>query len=147
MPMMPGARVASTSMGAFKALVATGGLTHLEEVVLACIEGFGATGCTYDEVQEKLPHLPNSVSGRFKSLERKGWMVREGDTRPGRTGNPQKVMRHSRFAKTAPVITPTRNNNPYLAGLMKAAKLVLDAGDYDAAKKALGSELRRVAKP
>lgn len=142
------ATMASTSLAVYKTL----DLTHLEEVVLEVIEGFGEDGCIYDQVQDALPHLPNSVSGRFLSLEKKGLIVRiEGDTRPGKTGNAQKVIRHVRFAKYAPPPPPPKSGprNPFLKGLIHAAKVLMKSDPTfkgSPAAKALRAEIAKAAK-
>lgn len=139
--------MASTSLIAYK----TVNVTKLEEDVLSVIESFGASGCIFDEVQAVLSHLPNSVSGRFKSLERKGMIVRHAsDTRPGKTGNPQKVIRHWKFVASAPVPVPIKApKSPFLAGMLFAAKAIVKADPAfkgTAGAMALKSEILKVAK-
>jgi len=139
--------MASTSLIAYK----TVNVTKLEEEVLAVIESFGASGCIYDQVQDILSHLPNSVSGRFKSLERKGMIIRHSsDTRPGKTGNPQKVIRHWKFVASAPApVAVKAPKNPFLAGMLFAAKAIIKADPSfkgTVGALALKSEIRRASK-
>lgn len=117
--------MASTSLVAYKSL----DVTEREREVLEVIENFGIDGCIFDQVQSRLPHLPNSVSGRFLTLERKGEIYRNGETRPGKTGNPQKVMRHAKYLPTVPMLPVAckKKQNPFVKGMMAAAKILIEA--------------------
>lgn len=132
--------VSSTSLTAYKSL----DVTAREQTVLDVIEAFGKDGCIYDEVQAALPHLPNSVSGRFLTLERKGKIYRNGETRPGNSGNPQKVMRHIKYLGVVPMLPIVKKKRTaFQAALIYAAKLILKAETLTDAKKALAMELRK----
>lgn len=134
----------ATSIAAAKSV----DMTHLEQVVLEVIKGFGVAGCISDEVQALLPELSySSVTARFKSLEERGEIVRDGDTRPGLSGRQQQVMRTAEHASTAPKVFMKKGKRAaFLAGMMFAAKVVLKAGDYPAAKAALLDEIKKAAK-
>ena len=132
--------VASTSLTAYKSL----DVTEREQTVLDVIEAFGQEGCIYDEVQAALPHLPNSVSGRFLTLERKGKIYRNGETRPGNSGNPQKVMRHIKHLGVVPMLPIVKaKRTAFQAALIYAAKLVLKADTLADAKAAIALEIRK----
>lgn len=134
--------MATTSLAAYRTLP----VTDRERIVLDVIEAFGERGCIYDEVQAALPHLPNSVSGRFLSLERKGQMFRNGDTRPGKTGNEQQVMRHMKYASKfsiKPVSPFPVKLNPYVKGLAAGAIILRDAKTLEEAQKAMALEIRK----
>jgi len=69
---------------------------RLERVVLDAITAHGQNGAIHDEVWETLPYLGNvregSITPRYASLERKGLIYRNGDTRKGNAGRSQLVM-------------------------------------------------------
>ena len=69
---------------------------RLERVVLDAITAHGQNGAIHDQVWETLPHLGNvregSITPRYASLERKGLIYRNGDTRKGNAGRSQLVM-------------------------------------------------------
>ena len=72
---------------------------RLEKYVLDGIKSFGHIGATHDEVWTNLnmSHRVNtfregSITPRYATLERKGLITRNGDTRRGRAGRSQLVM-------------------------------------------------------
>lgn len=51
-------------------------------------------GCTQDEVLAILSELPySSVTARFSSLIRKGYIEATGETRQGRSGRQQRILK------------------------------------------------------
>ncbi len=136
--------VATTSLAAYRSL----DLPELEKRVLEIVDWFGVNGCTPDELNEVHPEIEyRSLSPRFAPLERKGLIYYAGDTRPGKSGRQQKVIRHTRHLGMVPVLpVPKKKQNPYVKGLMHAAKLLLASSDLDSAKKALKSELIKATK-
>jgi hypothetical protein len=70
-----------------------------ERLVYDEICRYGRHGCIPDDIIKTYRHLPYStLTARPSALERKGLIVRGPDTRPGKSGNQQKVMRKSRYA-------------------------------------------------
>lgn len=143
------AKVASTSRAAFHSI--TGPTAEsLRSVILEIIEEAGVRGCIMDEVFDKFPesYRPGgTISSRFSELEEAGHIFRNGDTRPGDSGRQQKVMRHVNYLDEVPAAKlPKARANPFLAGMVHAAKLVVAAEDLARAKSALGAEIRKVAK-
>jgi len=133
--------VASTSLAAYHALP----VTDLEELVCRAIASFGIEGCISDQVRDLFPSLSySSVTARFSALEEKAMIFRAGDTRPGESGRRQKVMRDIRYASSVPVVVATTKMNPYLRGMIAAAKIVKASSDLHSAKDALYKELKRV---
>ena len=71
---------------------------RLEQVVLRAIIAHGDGGATHDEVftylsmRFKDAFREGSITPRYASLERKGLITRNGDTRKGRAGRSQLVM-------------------------------------------------------
>jgi len=69
---------------------------RLERVVLDTITAHGEKGAIHDDVWETLPDIGNvregSITPRYASLERKGLIYRNGDTRKGNAGRSQLVM-------------------------------------------------------
>lgn len=64
-----------------------------EEQVYNTIASF-EHGCIQDQVLQALPHLPySSVTARFRALLDKGYIEATGETRPGRSGKPQRVLK------------------------------------------------------
>lgn len=122
-------------------------LPELELKTLEAIATFGARGCTQDEILDRFPSFTNeTLTPRFAPLERKGLMYRAGDTRKGKAGRQQKIMRVVEHLATVPMLPPTKKKrNPYVKGMMDAAKIIMKCTDLKAAKAALASELRRVA--
>lgn len=131
----------ATSLAAHKSIAAT----ELEERVLAVIVSFGTEGCISDEVREKLPTLTySSVTARFKNLCDSGRIVRDG-TRPGGSGRSQYIMKAAEYSTVLPTIVLKKSARaPFLAGMMFAAKVMLRAGNYDDAKKAMLLEINKV---
>lgn len=65
----------------------------IEQVVLRVIKGF-PDGCISDQVQDALPHMAySSVTARFSGLFRKGLIIYTGETKKGRSGRSQRVMK------------------------------------------------------
>jgi hypothetical protein len=70
--------------------------TKLEEMVYDTILESGKHGCIADDVLEAHPEYPySSITARFSALVRKGYVMRYGDKRVGRSGRKQSVMRAS----------------------------------------------------
>jgi hypothetical protein len=66
----------------------------LEQVVLDCIKSFGKRGCISDEIGEVLYWANlNTITPRYKPLEKKGLIYRNGEKRRGKAGRSQLVMR------------------------------------------------------
>jgi hypothetical protein len=137
-------KMASTSLAAYRSI----DLSELESKVIEVIECSGIDGCISDEIRVVYPSLSySSITARFASLEEKGEIFRNGETRPGKSGRQQKVMRHASFA-TAVLTTSSSKakHGAFVRGMMVAAKIVLKAGDYGSAKAELAKELRARAK-
>jgi hypothetical protein len=67
--------------------------TDLEQLVYKDIAGFGAPGCTQDDILQLHPDKAySSITARFASLLRKGIIIDTGLTRPGRSGRKQRVV-------------------------------------------------------
>lgn len=138
--------ISATTLAAFKALK----VNPLREEILDHIRMYGINGCIGDDIRslyDSEVYKDGSLNTRYSELERAGFMFRNGDTRPGSSGRQQLVMRHVRFADEVPIARPGKKHpNPFLAGMIHAAKTMIAAGDYTAAKAALGAEIRRAAK-
>jgi len=72
---------------------------RLEKIVLSSIKAHGKIGAIHDEVWSHLikSHKHNtfregSITPRYATLERKGLITRNGDTRKGSAGRSQLVM-------------------------------------------------------
>ena len=75
---------------------------RLEKYVLDGIKSFGHIGAIHDELYQKLIKdsamfkmiVPKegSITPRYATLERKGLIIRNGDTRKGNSGRSQLVM-------------------------------------------------------
>ena len=72
---------------------------RLEQLVLKAIKLHGKAGAIHDEVYAKLNSLyqtnvfrEGSITPRYATLEKKGWITRNGDTRKGKAGRSQLVM-------------------------------------------------------
>jgi signal peptidase I len=53
-------------------------------------------------------------------------MYRAGDTRKGKAGRQQKIMRVVEHLATVPMLPPTKKKrNPYVKGMMDAAKIIM----------------------
>jgi|TARA_R100000388_G_scaffold52340_1_gene38961 hypothetical protein len=72
---------------------------RLEKIVLSSIKAHGKAGATHDEVWNHLmkshknfTFREGSITPRYATLERKGLINRNGDTRKGRAGRSQLVM-------------------------------------------------------
>lgn len=136
--------VTVTSRAAFRTL-ATG---TLQDSVLELIEDCGPTGCIGDELRALM--APWNVrdgtrTARCNELFELGLVFRNGDVRVGLSGRNQLVMRHHKYAAATPRGAVKKAKNPFLAGMMFAAKTVVRAGDYSSAKAALAVELRKAA--
>jgi hypothetical protein len=67
--------------------------TKLEQLVYDTIKSFGSSGCIADDILALHPFYPySSITARFSALERKGYIVRLGDKRKGKSGRNQSVM-------------------------------------------------------
>ena len=68
----------------------------LEDQVLRVIRSFGTEGCISDDVREAMAKEGvtsySSVTARFKALADAKLIYFTGQTRPGNTGRPQRVM-------------------------------------------------------
>lgn len=126
-------------------------INELERLVLDVITAAGVNGCISDEVRACYPSLSySSVTARFSALEKKGELYRAGDTRVGDSGRQQKVMRAAFHSSTVPVVIPPAakvksKRNPFLAGMMHAARVVIAQPDLNTARAALKAELVKVA--
>ena len=73
---------------------------RLEKVVLKAIQSHGEGGATHDQVftylsmRFKDAFREGSITPRYASLERKGFIKRDGTTRKGKAGRSQLVMFH-----------------------------------------------------
>jgi hypothetical protein len=71
---------------------------RLEQIVLDCIEEHGLYGATHDNVwntliqKHGLIFREGSITPRYATLERKGFIKRDGTTRKGTMGRSQLVM-------------------------------------------------------
>ena len=65
-----------------------------EEKTYKAICKFGPEGCISDQVRSFFPGVPYStITARYEALERKGLIVCGPDTRKGKSGSSQRVMR------------------------------------------------------
>lgn len=137
--------VTSTSLAAYRTL----DLPDLERKVLEIIESFGAFGCTVDEIIWAHPDIEyRTLSPRFAPLERKGLIFRAGDTRRGHSTRQQKVMRGITHLATTPKVVAKKSKNPFLAGMLFAAKAIVGADPSFKGSPgaiALKAEIRKVA--
>lgn len=132
---------AATSLAAYSSLE----LTELENKVLEVIALYGEDGCISDEVRESFPELSySSVTARFVSLEQKGAICRNGDTRTGASGRQQQVMRIGKYAVAKPPVVATKPLNPFQKGVIFAAKLVAKSKDLDEARRLMRGELSKI---
>lgn len=70
------------------------GTTKLEKEVHKAIQSFGPDGCISDQVRALFPGKSySSITARYKALADKGLISCGPDTRPGKSGRPQRVMR------------------------------------------------------
>lgn len=136
----------STSMEAFRSL----SVGTLREEILELIEAYGEDGCISDDL---LSHFPtedrqssSTITSRFSELEREGLIFRNGDTRPGRTGRQQKVMRHIKYREMVldVPIDKGKKRSPFVKGVIFAAKIVAASSDFGEAKKKLAIELKKL---
>lgn len=122
----------------------------LREEVYQLILASGARGMIGDVVLDHFSGrvLKNgSINTRFSELEREGLIVRDGDTRPGKSGHQQLVMRAAEFASTAPRVSGRKlKRSGFLAGLMFAGKIAAESPDILVLKKRLREELIKAAK-
>tara|TARA_R100001443_G_scaffold18622_1_gene29600 strand:+ start:3799 stop:4119 length:321 start_codon:yes stop_codon:yes gene_type:complete len=76
---------------------------RLEKLVLDCIIAHGEHGAIHDDVWETLPQVTTkggisayvregSITPRYATLEKKGFIYRDGTTRKGKMGRSQLVM-------------------------------------------------------
>lgn len=67
--------------------------SRMEKVVLDVINSFGEVGCISDDVLDKLPkHRYSSVTARYKGLQEKLLIYKDGTQAKGISGRPQQVM-------------------------------------------------------
>lgn len=140
---------AGTTRAAFKTIGPMVGT--LQEEVLQLLRSAGSAGLIGDEVRAKLLSLgmkDGSLNTRYSELERKGLIFRNGETRRATSGRMQMVMRAAEFAEGVPIVAagikPRRN--PFLAGLMFAARLVAKSPDLKEARNSLRVELIKAAR-
>jgi len=77
-----------------KAAAETVDTGRLESMVLDTIKAFGTRGCISDEVRDWWQDMPySSITGRYKALADKGLIEYTGETRKGKSGRAQRVMR------------------------------------------------------
>ena len=73
---------------------------RLERIVLKAIQAHGESGATHDQIFQYLSmrfkdaYREGSITPRYATLERKGFIKRDGTTRKGRAGRSQLVMFH-----------------------------------------------------
>ena len=68
-------------------------LNKMEKTVLEAIKGF-PDGCISEQVQDVLPEMAySSVTSRFSGLFRKGYIMYTGETKRGRSGRSQRIMK------------------------------------------------------
>ena len=68
--------------------------TFLEEMVHKEIKEYGKNGCIADDLLDKFSNFPySSITARFASLERKGYIECGPEKRMGRSNRGQRVMR------------------------------------------------------
>lgn len=136
--------LASTSLAAYHSLHSA----PIRDKITALIEASGSSGLIKDEVCELLPELAGAngtITSRFSELERGGLIFRAGDTRPGASGRAQKVMRSIRYSATTPSVPLKKpKKNPFLEGMIFAAKTIVKQSDLSNAKHVLGIEIRKV---
>ena len=71
---------------------------RLEKIVLKAIQSHGEGGATHDQIfmylsmRYKDAFREGSITPRYATLERKGFIKRDGTTRKGRAGRSQLVM-------------------------------------------------------
>ena len=71
---------------------------RLERVVLKAIQAHGESGATHDQIFQYLSmrfkdaYREGSITPRYATLERKGFIKRDGTTRKGKAGRSQLVM-------------------------------------------------------
>ena len=71
---------------------------RLEKIVLKAIQAHGEGGATHDQIFQYLSmrfkdaFREGSITPRYATLERKGFIKRDGTTRKGRSGRSQLVM-------------------------------------------------------
>ena len=68
--------------------------SKMEQIVLDCVAKFGEVGCTQDQVLDQLREFSySSVTARFSSLMRKGYIIDTGERREGKSGRQQRVIK------------------------------------------------------
>lgn len=131
---------ASTSLAAYHTLP----ITDVMQKVFDAIEAAGEGGLTCDEISELTGIEYRTVTPRIVQLENKGLVYRAGDTRKGKTGRGQLVVRVERHKATVPM-TRVIKKDGFLKGLVFSAKLLLKESDLESAKRKLGAEIRKKA--
>lgn len=98
--------VAPTTRAAYRSLA----VGTLREQILDIIEAAGPAGCIHDDVREVFSMSSTkdgTLNTRYSELERDSKIFRSGDTRPGKSGKEQLVMRHANYAASLGVRLPT----------------------------------------
>lgn len=133
----------STSIAAHKA--SRGLAEALREQILGQIQESGSSGLIWEDIRATFPETvkDSSINARFSELERKGLIVRNGDTRPGASGRQQLVMRSAEFGVA---MERKVHKTAFLAGLMYGAKIVAAAKSLEEAKAKMRSALLTTAK-
>lgn len=95
--------------------------TKLEAMVHNRIDAAGEVGCIADDVLASFPdHAYSSITARFKALKDKGLIVAGPDTRKGRSGRQQRVMRAC-DAPVEPAIEQPKTMAELITATMAAA--------------------------
>lgn len=124
--------VSPTSMAAYRSLGA--GIVSLAERIADFIESCGIDGAISDDVFAHLSSYgrnDSSITTRYSELEKVGVIYRAGDTRPGKSGRQQQVMRHVKYKAVKPPLPPkpVAKSSVFKKGadwgLRRAAKILL----------------------
>jgi hypothetical protein len=105
----------------------------MRDRIVEIVEAYGVDGCIMDDLQDSLggSDAQNStISGLVTPLVKMGELYRNGDTKVGRSGRDQLVLRHKSFASVVPPATPAAEKSPVFKkgadwGLRRAAKILL----------------------
>ena len=66
----------------------------VETVVYETIKQYGNTGCISDDILNKNSNIPYpSITARYSSMLKRNMIELTGESRPGKTGKAQRVMR------------------------------------------------------
>lgn len=112
--------------------------------VFEAIELAGEHGLTCDEISELTGIEYRTVTPRIIQLEKKCMVYRAGDTRSGKSGRGQLVVRVEKHKATIPMTRVVKKDG-FMRGLIFAAKVLLKESDLENAKKKLGEVIRRKA--